>query len=384
VSRLVKLNDFHRKNLIKLCKKHGVDYQTIDFDAYWDSSLSLKENYAKLKEMIKSLSNSEKVLEEKYQKDEKELLEREATAMEEQYYKEEFDKRIESIKQNSIMELQQYFSDYYEHIESFLENKKVNGFLCVGKGGVGKTFNLIYKLKSKNLNFILLKGHYTPLSFYKTLYQNRENQILIIDDIIKFLDDKDIMGLLLSALDYDNKVCSWSSSSPLTADLPHEFIFNSKIFILSNEFDEKNEFLKALKDRCVFYEMSFSKEQIIEMLYIMAKRNNYPLELVDYIKELAENSIIENLSLRLIDKLYPYYSKPNWKTLIKQILEFDELKNLVFELIKSNKSVKEQVEAFRELTGLSRTYYFYLKAKIQDKVDSWYEYNRKVLVQKFI
>jgi hypothetical protein len=164
----------------------------------------------------------------------------------------------------------------------------------------------------------------------------------------------------------------------LTADLPNEFIFNSKIFILSNEFDEKNEFLRALKDRCVFYEMSFSKEQIIEMLYIMAKRNNYPLELVDYIKELAENSIIENLSLRLIDKLYPYYSKPNWKTLIKQILEFDELKNLVFELIKSNKSVKEQVEAFRELTGLSRTYYFYLKAKIQGKVDSWYEYNRKV------
>jgi hypothetical protein len=43
-------------------------------------------------------------------------------------------------------------------------------------------------------------------------------------------------------------------------------------------------------------------------------------------------------------------------------------------LIKSGKLVKEQVEEFKEKTGLSKTTYFYIKAKILGRKVEGYNY----------
>jgi Cdc6-like AAA superfamily ATPase len=342
-----------------------MDWQEIDFQSF-DWSLS----YSELKNAIDETLRMFRIPD----KDEIEYYERKATELEEKHYKEEFEKRINEIKNSSIVELEQYFKDYYEHIEAFLKNERVNGFFVVGSAGIGKTFNLIKKLQEKGLKFTIVKGHHTNLSFYRTLYENRERSILIIDDVVSLAQDKEKISLLLGALD-DSHMVMWNSSSPLTSDLPREFLFHSKVFVLANEFKENNEFLKALKDRCIFYELKFSREQIIEMLYILAKERNYSLELVDYLKELSENNIIKNLSLRLLDKLYPYCNNGcDWKRLVKDIIEIDEIENIVFELMKSNKTVKEQVKEFIEKTGLSRTTYFYIKAKILGKNTSGYNY----------
>lgn len=368
---VVKLNKKHLEFFKRLCEKFQVDYQTIDFKSLWDSELSYKENKKRIVETIKKLSPLNCV---EYNDSEKEHFEQEMTEREEEYFKKEFEKRINEIKDGEIKELEQYFKDYYTHIDTFLDNKKVNGFLIIGKGGIGKTFNLINHLQKRNINFILMRGHFTPLIFYKTLYENREKSYIIIDDVLNIIKNPDIISLLLSALDYNTKLVFWNSKNPLTADLPKEFIFNSKIFILTNEFDENNEFLKALKDRCITYQLNFNKSQIIEMLYIIAKQKNYPIEIVDYIKELSENNIIKNLSLRLIEKLYPYYNKENWKDLIKQIIEINETETLVYNLIRSGRSIKEQIQEFIEKTGLGRTTYFYLKAKILGKNTNGYNY----------
>jgi hypothetical protein len=290
-----------------------------------------------------------------------------------EFLKQQFEKRIEEIKNSNVVELEQYFKNYYKHIDVFLKNERVNGFFIVGNAGIGKTFNLIKKLNDKKLKFEIIKGHHTNLSFYKMLYENRENSILIIDDVVNLTQDKEKISLLLGALD-NSRLCSWNSTSPLTSDLPKSFIFNSKIFILANEFNENNEFLKALKDRCIFYELKFGREQILEMLYILAKKRNYPIELVDYIKELSEHNFIKNLSLRLLDKLYSYYNSADWKNLINEVIEIDEIENFVYQLMNSNKSVKAQIEEFKEKFGLSRTTYFYIKAKIQGKNTNGYNY----------
>ena len=360
---MVKLNKFHRKNIERMLKKVNCPIDIIDINAIWDSSLSAEENFNRIKEELKKLGYVN--VEDYYQKDEKEYLEHKMTLEEEKHYRKEFEKRISQIKKSNIRELSEYYKNYYEHIESFLKNKKTNGFICVGEAGIGKSFNLMLKLKEKQLDFKLIKGHFTPLAFYKFLYENREKSYIIIDDITKLANDKDIISLLLGALDYDNRLVEWESSRPLTADLPRNFIFNSKIFILANQFDETNEFLKALKDRCVYYELRFSREQIIEMLYILAKKRNYPLELVDYIKELSENEIIKNLSLRILDKIYPYYSRPNWKELVREIMETDEMLSLVYQIIKETKIVKEQVRRFIEETGMSRRTFFRYKKKLK-------------------
>lgn len=361
---MVKLNNFHLTNIEKMCKKVGCNTDLIDIQALWDNSLSVKENYERIREELRKLGYVNE--EDFYNEWEKEDFETKMTEMEEQHFREEFEKKINSIKEQKISELSEYYNDYYEHIDSFLENKKVNGFIVVGKGGMGKSFNLFLRLKEKNIDFKLIKGHFTPLSFYRFLYENSERSYIVIDDICKLANDKDLISLLLGALDYDNRLVEWQSArTPLTADLPKKFEFNSKIFILANEFNANDEFLNALKDRCIYYELNFRKEQIIQMLYILANKKNYPVELVDYLKELSETNVIENLTLRILDKIYPYYSKPNWKKLIKQILEMDELKNTVFELMKSGMSVSEQVREFIQKTGYSRRTYFRIKSVLK-------------------
>ncbi|MCW1312760.1 MAG: hypothetical protein OH338_05025 [Candidatus Parvarchaeota archaeon] len=355
---MVKLNNFHLKNIEKICKKLGCEMDKIDVKALWDSSLSARENYEIIKEELKKLGFV--CEEEMFNRAEMEDFERKMAEM-------EFENKINKIKELKISELSEFYKDYYEHISSFLENKKVNGFVCVGKGGTGKSFNLMLCLKEKGIDFKLIKGHFTPLSFYRFLYENRESSHIIIDDICRLSNDKDLISLLLGALDYDNRLVEWQTSkTPLTIDLPKEFEFNSKIFILANEFYSNNEFLNALKDRCIYYELKFTKEQIIQMLYILANKRNYPSEIVDYIKELSDKCVINNLSLRLLDKVYPYYNKPNWKELIKQVLEIDEIKSIVYELMKSGKSVREQIEEFKERTGYSRATYFRIKSSLRD------------------
>lgn len=356
---MVELTNFHIENFKKMCKKYGVDYQLIDIRALWDKSLSAKENFKIIKQQIKALSNSQVKEEEYYNELEKEFFEKQVREFEEKEFKKQFEKRIEEIKSNSITEIEKYFSDYYEHINAFLENKTVNGFVVVGNAGLGKTYNLILYLKKLNRDFVLVKGHITALTLYRILYENRNNQIIILDDIIKILEDKDIINILLGALDYQNKSVEWLSSSPLTSDLPRNFIFNSKIFIITNKL-LNDEFFNALKSRCIVYKLSFTKQQIIEMLYIIAKQKGYDISLVDYIKELAENNVLENLDLRLLDKINSYKEKE----LVKQIIEINKTKSLVYELMKSNLTVKEQVKEFMEKTGLSRRTYFYIKSKL--------------------
>jgi hypothetical protein len=355
--------------VVNACNKHNVDPKLIDFLSF-DFSLSYKEIKAEIKEKLKELIPDFSIEEKtKREIEEEERYYKELALKQEiEHYEEEFNKRIEEIKNSNIVELETYYKDYYEHIKNFLENKKVNGFIVVGKSGLGKTFNLIKCLKENNKDFVFVVGHLSALGLYKMLYLNKDNKIIVLNDAYIF-QNQDNLNILLNALDYDNRKVEWNSISPLTENLVSEFIFNSKIFIITNKLPD-NELAEALNNRCCVYTLDFSTQQIIEMLYIIAKKNNYDLSIVDYLKELAEKNIIKNLDLRILDKVYNYKDKE----LIKQILEIDYLANVVYELIKSGKNVKEQVKEFTEKTGLSRTTYFYIKAKILGKNTDGYDF----------
>lgn len=353
---MVKLTRFHRDNIVKLIKKRGIDEQTIDITAEWDSSLSLEENYNKFKKLI----GSEAV----YQKDEVEAITRQLTREEEVYHAELFSKKIEELKKSEVSEISHYYKNYYSHIDSFLDNKLINGMFVVGTGGIGKSFNLLMKLNERKVKFFIIKGHISPLAFYRFLHEHKDNDVIVIDDVVKLIKSEDIIALLLGAIDCDNKLVEWTSNSPLTRDLPKYFNFNSKVFILANQVQQIDEFIQALKDRCVFYELRFSREQMFEMLYILARKHGYSPEVVDYIRELSEKNIIKNLSLRLIHKLSPYHSKPDWKNLVTEIIEVDKDLNPVFELMRSGKTVKEQIKEFFERTGMSRATFYRCKAKM--------------------
>jgi len=371
---MVKLNEFYKRNLIKFCEKHGIDYQTIDFNAYWDSSLSLKENYAKLKEIIKSLSNSGKKEEEHYQKDEIEHYEKEATALEEQHYKEEFEKAIEKIKEKKTPEIDKYFSTLKELIKITI-NGENNALCLISEGGLGKTYQIFKTLSELNLklsqDYIYISSHITPLELYHILY-NHLDKIIILDDVEHLLDNITTIGILKSATwsAVDKRIINYyTTSEKLKA--PSEFEFKGKIIMCLNKIPETNkEIIESLLSRIITYRLKFDYQTKIQIFYEIAKILNIDFELIDFIKE-NTNEATENLNFRTLIQLnwiYKYYKNNNgdWKPLIKEFLseKKDDILEVVLELIKSGKSVKEQVRLFKETVGLSeRTFYRY-KSKL--------------------
>ena len=274
---------------------------------------------------------------------------------------------VEVLKEiKGIYALRPYYERYFRHIDAFLDNNVVNGMIVVGEAGIGKSFNLFLRLEEKGINYVVARGHCTPLSFYRMLYEHRDGWVIVIEDAYTAISDREIQTMLLDALDYNLKVVQWNSSSMLE-DLPESFTFSSKIIIVLNEIPKDREIVRALKDRCIIYKMRFSLKEKLEMMRILAEARGYPAELVDYIEDLAVKEGISNLSLRLLDKVHSYFGKEGWKDLIEDLLEKDPVTAVVRKLLASGLPVKKQVEIFTEETGLSRRTFFRIKKRIAER-----------------
>jgi len=337
----------------KIAEKRGMDPQLLDIEALVDFQLSYKEN----KELIKRFFGMAKEIT-------KEEFDRMVREHEEQHEREILEQNLEKIRREEIPDLRPFFQRYMAHVETFLDNSVVRGMAVVGKRGIGKSYNLLLTLKERNVNFVVVRGHQTPLSFYRTLYEHANGYVLVLDDTVNILENRDIQSLLLGALDYDNNVVQWNSTSPLMEDLPSAFTFNSKVIVLLNELPKDNEIVSAILDRCIVYRLEFTKRELLEMLYILSKRRNYPEEVFEFIRENAEKL---DLSLRLLDKIYAYYGRENWKELAMEICNRDSIETYVLELCRTEASVKEQVKRFMEETGMSRRTFFRIKAKLREE-----------------
>ncbi|MCM8808509.1 MAG: hypothetical protein NC926_11360, partial [Candidatus Omnitrophica bacterium] len=200
-------------------------------------------------------------------------------------------------------------------------------------------------------------GHISALQFYRIIFENRD-KIIVINDALNIFENEDCLNILLNALDLDYSIVKWVGKE---IDIPNEFVFRGKIFIILNKIAD-NEIVNALKDRCIFYELKFSNKEIIEMMYAYAKIKGYDTKVVDFIKELNEKFVIKNLSLRLLDKIYNYDDFE----IVKDLVELGEEESLVFELSKSFYDVNKQISIFIEKTGLSRRTFFRIKKKLRD------------------
>ena len=168
-----------------------------------------------------------------------------------------------------------------------------------------------------------MAGNITPLELYHTLYKNRaKERVVVFDDVLAMLKNKSILSLLYSALwsPDGTRVLKWRTTSKrLTA--PPEFVFRARCVFLMNYLPKNKNPIAPLLDRCNVFELKFSYEQLIEMLYILAKyrldkltlQQNY--ELVEWIQQ--HTSKEHPPSLRMFIKLQGIRSvhPERWKKL---------------------------------------------------------------------
>jgi len=367
------------KKLKKLAEKYGVDWDLIDWEAIYDTKISFDENYEILEDYIKQMSSTKNVKTKieadkkeknavKHEMEEKARLELEAIKKEEKFVKSELDKSINEIKIGSTKELDNAFKVPNELIKTMIKAESINGVILWGSAGKGKTFNTIKTLKGLNLeigkDYEMLASYVTPLEFYKFLYENRNEKILILDDTKSFFNNPINQGLVLACLWNEGKrIVHYLSSSGKLKNIPQSFIFNSKIIWCCNELPKDME---AVKSRCFYYELDFNYSTTLKLMYGVAKLKSIPFEVVDFIKENTDEST-RDFDFRLLFKIYEIYNhNKDWKEISKSLLGLnkDEKLTLLKTFLDESNSIKEAQQKWSEETGNSRATFFAKKSQL--------------------
>lgn len=177
--------------------------------------------------------------------------------------------------------------------------------LITGKGGVGKSFTVLKKLKDlgfedymkliatempaaitpeddeeeinskvqalaaldQKKTYRVYKGYATASALYRLLYENRcANRVTIFDDCDSVLQKDEAISLLKGALDtYEERWISWNINTfGAGNDLPPCFKFEGQVIFVSNLAMEKVD--EAVRTRCAKVDVSMTVEQRLERM----------------------------------------------------------------------------------------------------------------------
>ena len=372
------------KKFKEIARKYNVETDLIDWDSVVDGSLSFEENKNKVLEIIESLASSKDVIEKiendkkvkresiKKEKEEIERVKFEQLRRFEQETEQEFNKSFEYLKENESNIINDIFKIPISFIKSVARGYN-DSFIFLGKQGLGKTTITLQTLMKEKVNFVYQQGFLTPLLLYKFLYENRDNKIIVFDDVSGLVSNPYSLSIILSALwsATDKRKVSWLSTTQ-RLDIPNEFIFNSRIIFITNKIP-KNEYAELVMSRCLNYEISLTYRQIIMMMIEIAKMKHPSLtreerlEIVEFIKENTDETT-KNFDLRLqkkIENLY-LYNKEEWRDLALALLnKKDEKLALVKKLLLTSASLKQAIEEWKEKTNLSTRQFYRYKQKLE-------------------
>ena len=328
------------------------------------------------------MSNPKKKQEIVSVKEDKKKAEQErATAEKERIakMKEEEEKTIALWKQQFNPEMVIKSPAYFE-MEKYIEmvSEGYSNFcVVVSEGGLAKTWTSQAILKKKGKEYAYLNSFTTPLELYNFLFDNRGNKIILIDDCEGIWDSKSIVSILKNATELNGtRTISWNSTTDKLDGRANTCRFESRIILLTNEIpdSEKSPHLQALINRAFVCRLNFSFREKLDVIREVSKKEYQsltPEERVEVFSFLERNSneATQDLSIRTLIKCYQFYmfDKAIWKELALRILKANPRKEILLELMKSGKPIKEQERIYYERTGYSRADYFRTKQELIPK-----------------
>ena len=198
-------------------------------------------------------------------------------------------------------------NDRFKYIEKF--TKMVAGdispsFLLTGIAGVGKTYSIMNVLRSmafeEGMDYVVIKGHSSPMGLYKMLYHHR-SKIVIFDDCDSIWKDQISVNLLKAALDsYSKRIISWNSMAAEKMDVEPEFEFTGSIIFISNV--DSSRLDPAVVNRTITANLTLTNDEIMDRIEgIMPKLNpeidmELKREVIEFMREKQDH--FKGLSIR--------------------------------------------------------------------------------------
>lgn len=293
----------------------------------------------------------------------------------------------------SESKLKDIVSDCYSEMDYYIGMAArgiSTGCFIEGLGGIGKTHRTLSLLQRiPRLNFSYLSSFTTPQAFFVWVYQNRDADVLVVDDVVGMLNNDKVLSMLkgmLWAVAGGKRVVNYQTTKAMETEqgevVPNSYEVTSRIVLLCNRLSKKKPDMEAVLSRVDYCRVEIPKKEMLRLMRQVAEKD-YPdialderLEVLEFIMENTKDSVA-NLNLRTLIKGFQYFIYTRWidnplmwKTILLKRLRQDDLLILVELLLDSDefKTEEDRVSQFEVLTdGKSRATYFRLKAKILER-----------------
>jgi len=250
-----------------------------------------------------------------------------------------------------------------------LKKNSINLLIIKGEAGMGKTKTTLNFLKQNKVNFNYFSSYTTPLYFYKLLYENRNKEVLVFDDI-EGINNLKIIAMLKS-LCWNNdegkrKVFYFSTSEKLKEhNLPNKIKTDAKIILIFNN----NLFMfKPIINRGILIDFNFTFKEKLKIFEKIQKKAEIDKEVLNYVKSNCDEGT-GNLNIRSLVILSKLKKDGfDFHIFAKEILKTDKDIGILLNLVQKCNSakdfkIKDAVEEWIKLTGKSRRTFFNLKKK---------------------
>lgn len=246
-----------------------------------------------------------------------------------------FDNNVEVVEivqetDEEILERQRdSFSAMDRMVEAVIDGE-VTSMIVSGNPGIGKTYNIELALENafleEKINFTPVKGFVKPTGIFRLLWQNRnENDVLLIDDADSVFDDEVGLNIWKAALDSTKRrMISWKTEKKWEDsegdEIPSTFEFRgSVIFVTNRDFDSMIQsgnkmapHYSALISRSFYLDLNLrtTREFLIrikdvventDMLHTLGLGENQKEVLMAFIED--NHKKLRELSLRMVLKL---------------------------------------------------------------------------------
>ena len=251
-----------------------------------------------------------------------------------------------AVKQESEAEIAERLSERFNS-QCAMVNATVSGknraMIISGPPGVGKSYNVGQILgDAKHVYSTVIKGYVRPTGLYKTLYEFRHpNSVVVFDDADSIFNDDVSLNLLKAACDTTKKrMLHWLTETKMEDEegerMPRNFEFEGSIIFITNyDFDDMIErgsklapHFEALVSRSHYLDlgMKTAEDYIVRIKQVVrehgmlrsqgftAQQEN---DVLDYIQE--NKTRLRELSLRMVLKLANLVetNPNNWKNLAR-------------------------------------------------------------------
>jgi hypothetical protein len=261
-----------------------------------------------------------------------------------------------------------------------------NLLMLDAKGGLGKTHNVLEVLEDEcePSDWYHQKGFTTPIELFKTLWQAREEgSVLFLDDMSGVTNNTKAIDMLKAATETQGEVnvVQYRTSQDIEhptvtgAVLPNTFSFRGRIVMSFNDTPDNRHF-DALKDRGTYYNLSFDYQERLELISEVAKLPDFsPLtvseqkETAEWVKSVTNASF--DVTIRSFEEVcnmrhFSNENDANWEKMALEIFDLDYRKHRIIQLREDTElSVEQQVEAWTDETGYSRSTYYDLLDEIR-------------------